>query len=243
MRTFSEIIDIIVNTAKVPHKIPYVVVQANGIVRDLRTNHASDFDLAETQLLPLALDATQRGCECRATHVEWMVPCDFRAIRAVRYNGCEYVPNRKPGLIQKRGDNHWYQSGDYIVFSGNPQCIDISFYTMPRSYIYFDPKKRRIKSCDQCQYLVRQKHTSETPDDPALLWQAVNFNFTWHKVAYSQQVDWIIREYYDVVMNGTLAAIYNGMGDVARGSRYYQQFVQGKKQISRNRETHLEAEL
>lgn len=244
MRTFSEIIDIIVSTAKVPHKLAFVVVQANGVIRDLRTNHASDYDLAEARLLPLSMDPAQCGCKTIAqTHVEWTIPCDFRAIRSVRYNGCEFVPNRRPGLIQKTSPSFWYQSGDSIIFSGNPQCIDIAFYTQPRSYLYFDPKKRRIKSNAECGYLVRQKCTSETANDPATVWQQLDFNFTWHKIVYSAQVDWIIREYYDVVLNGSLAAVYNGQGDITRGGRYYQLFAQGKKQISRARDHHLEAEM
>lgn len=249
MRTFSEIIDIVVATAKVPHLLPFVVMTANGILRDLHTNHPSDYDLAEAKLLPMNYDTAAQGCTPCATHVAWKIPCEYRAMRAVRYNGCEFVPNKKPGLVQKSAKHFWYQSGDTIIFSGAPQAIDLAFYTQPRSMLYYDVKLRKIKSDEQCCYVVRQKTglceptTPPAEPDPATLWMPYLSSVPAHERIYNSQVTWVIREYYEVIADGTLSRVLNSLGDTTRGGRYYQSYAQGKAMISRTRLHNLEAEL
>ena len=242
MRTFSEIIDIVVATAKVPHLLPYVTMTANTILQELHSNYPSDYDLHETQLLPMNYDQPLH-CQPHATHVAWKIPCDFRGIRAVKYNGCEYVFNKKPGLIQKSSKHFWYQSGDCIIFSGLPHCIDIAYYVHPKQMIYYDVKLRRIKSDAECSYLLREKCTATDPADPKLLWLPYTTVSPWMNSIHSRQVSWITEQYYAVLADGTLSRVLNSQGDTVRGGRYYQAYMQGKTMISRNRGHNLEAEM
>lgn len=248
MRTFSELVDIVVHTAKVPHKLPFVVMQVNGVIRDLAANHPSDYDLIEERIIPYGGGhghGNYQSDHCRSTAVatEWRIPCDFRMMRAVKYNGCEFVKNRKPGLVQKASPHFWYQSGNTIVFSGKPQCIDIAYYAHQPTFLYRDPKKRRIKSNNECDWLVRETCQSDTPDDPALLWVPYCDRIDWHNALHMKEVCWVINRHYDVIANGALSRIFNGEGDVTRGGRYYQAYITGKKEISRTRKANLEAEL
>ncbi len=229
MRTFSEIIDEVVQTTQAPHLLTSVIREANFVLKDLDTNHDSDWALEEITVK--RGDATLVS-EGRVTR--WTVPCNFRSMRAIRVDGCTYLEQRRPGLGQKATSAFWYQSGNQIIVSGCPCTLDIAYYARQRSFLYYDPAKRLLRSSDQCDWEYRATSSDAwTPYDGSTPDQL--------KV-YDRHVNWIIADFSDAVVFGTLSGQWNSMGD-ARASAKYAQYSLAKDVIQRSRLSHLSAQL
>lgn len=239
MRTFSEIVDEVVSITQSPHRLSHIVMAANGIIKDLDSNHDSDWALREVSLNSASEDMTREG---RVTI--WKLPCDFRSIRAIKVDKCTFLQKRSPGLGQKTTPFYWYQSGENIIINGCYGCIDIAYYARTRSFLYYDPKLRLLRSFDQCDWQWRESagvHNTN-PATPPTPWEVYDGSTAAQKAAYTRHVNWIIADHPHPLMLGTLSSVWNSLGD-ARGTVKYQEYVAAKDVIQRSRDSHLAAQI
>lgn len=219
MRTFSEIIDIAILTTSATNDLHYAVVAANGVVKEVAKKRLSDWDLVEERV---------RGSS-------WEVPNNFLTMRAVDYDSFPAVPKRKPGLIQKTDHRYWYRTGATVCFSGiGDDCANIAYYTSPRHMMYREQSNRLIRSVDE-DHIYEIRTTSEDDD----LWEPYDENDPDHKSIWLRNVNWVLRDHYDVVLEGVIAKVFNSRGRLNEGARHYNQYVAGLRQVERWADAHI----
>lgn len=229
MRTFSEIVDTVLSAIGQPSLLHLIATETNAIILDLQTNHPSPYDMIE-QSLRVGVSSKQF----------WTMPHDFHAIRAVRMDNQFFAPEAKPGLVQKKLRRYWYQSSDSIVFIGARHKIDIAYYKSRRVFKYVKVDKRKIKSAsdEHYDYAYRQN-----PIDNADNWVRYHENLPNALVSYNAHVNWVIRKYPEAILHGVMSTIFNHLGQLEKGARYYQRYNRSKDIIRREQGLHTDAEI
>lgn len=237
MRTFSELVDAVIKEVGLYGSIDYVVAVVNGIISDLTTEYPSDFDMREHHIMLDNCGYRDFRRQKAITH-KWDTPTGFRSIRAVRYDRDSnlFVSNKKPGLVQKGQHKYWYQSGNTIVFVGPAYCIDIAYYVHSRHFVYYPNGKRKLNSDPEHGYLIK----SDVKDAPRI---PLNRQIPTHEEIYNRHANWLIEQYYPIILDGALGGVYNARGDLVRGGRFYNTYRKNKAKIRTANEHIVHAEI
>jgi hypothetical protein len=229
MRTFSEIIDTAIAIVKAPSHTAYAISACNAIVRELTSAFPNGRATVE-HYIPVVPDNFDRNRKPVAKTVKWLIPLDYREMAAVHYGQMvpqgEFVPNRPPGKVQEKQSAYWYQSGDTIIFSGAYEGIAIAYYKLSKTFKYYSPDRRLIKSGDDDFYLTREP--GENND-----WFSLDPNNQIHAQRFDNHINWVIRDHPHVVLEGLLARLYNIVGNRETGGRHFSQFTTDKQTINR----------
>jgi len=226
MRTFSEVVDQVVIETRKPTHLATIIRITNKIIKELRTNYPSPYDLVE-----MLVHSGDPEHECPYI-ID--IPCDYRDMRAVMYSDCLFVKYRPPGLVQKLDKAFWYQSGNKLVFTGMApwDSIKIAYYKAFVPYTYRKECDRQIKSnSDGCSFSFRA-----AADDS---WAPLDFNDPNQVARLGRHVDWVLQKFPEVVVDGVIADFNNQYGDPQIGRSVYQAFTRGKDEIRRSQRTHL----
>jgi len=239
MRTFSEIVDVAIATAKTPSHMPFAISSANAIVRELTSAYPNGWNRIE-DYIPVEPERFSRTRQPLGKTVKWPIPLNFRQMEAVHYgeripNG-EFVPNREPGKVQEKSSAYWYQSSDTIIFSGAYGGIALSYFSLTKTFKYYVPDKRLLRSGLNDDYETRL-----SSEDPA--WLPLSPFNSVHKARLDNHTNWVIRDHPHVVLEGLLARLFNVVGNRETGGRHFSQYTSDKQTINRANNLNLAGEL
>lgn len=155
---------------------------------------------------------------------EWALPFRYRALRAVRYDGYLYPQPIMPGKRMQGRKYYYYRSGQSIILVGANSKIDIGYYDSTPTLRYY-PNNERPAIYDLAsgvwQYLV-------SPDTYAFTLGSTLLD----EAAQNLVISWLMYEWKEAIMQGSLAKLYNALGD-ARGSNAFGLFQQMKNDLVR----------
>jgi hypothetical protein len=142
----------------------------------------------------------------------WNYPQEFRMLRTVRYPWTNqrgefiYPPEILPGRNQQGQDYYYYGGPGYFVFSGLQAgvSISVSYYKNSKKLPYFETASRPATfslETDSWTYL-----TATTDAEKLSARELVS--------------NWLLFNYYDLIIEGTLAKVFKIVGD-SRASPSY----------------------
>lgn len=236
---FSELVDEAVSRSRRPDKQADITSYANQTLRELQSmkNGAFTKDLVETSVQVAVTDTSP---------YIWSRPEHFRIMRAVAYKSFMGAVGRvwpKFLRIGKRQDEHdyyYYAAADYFVFAGvggptnnpnagaiaqfGPITIELAYYAKFRRYQYYNIGLRpAVYSRDLETWSFNLINIPTTPPDigdvPSLLPPNNTFN-TQQQYAIYLVTNWLLKDYYDTVLEGTLAKLFKAVGDARAGSSF-----------------------
>lgn len=217
MRTFSEIVDSLQRSGVGANAdISISVNHVNAAVKEL-VGIRSEFDLVE-QRLPIRIN--------RGKYVH-SVPFDFSQMRAVLYDGVTPSFNKKPGLVQHKGMNFWYQSGTNLVFAGLIRShVDLAYYRITPTYRYYPEDKRSVRTSVNNPDMIYEYRGA-----PDSAWEGLNLNNQQHITAMLRHTNQFIREHAEFILIGAESYAANSIGQLDRGGRLATTFFDKKREI------------
>lgn len=230
---FSELVDEAVSRSRRADKQADIISYANQTLRELQSQQNGAFtrDMIETQI-SVAQNQPQP--------ITWDRPPHFRIMRAVAYTDTQnfydpiYPKFIRPGSRQKETDYFYYGAGSYFVFAGvgQPQGtngnfylgslgatnISLAYYTKFRRYQYYAVGARPAvydRNAESWGNFVLTSFPNPPPDIsdvPSILPQSNTFNLQQQYAIYLV-CNWLLFDYYDTVLEGTLAKLFKNVGD------------------------------
>lgn len=236
---FSELVDEAVSRSRRPDKQADIASYANQTLRELQSmkNGAFTKDLVETSVTVGPTDATP---------FIWSRPEHFRIMRAVAYQsymgsvGRVWPKFLRIGKRQDEHDYYYYGAADYFVFAGvggptnnprsgglaqfGPITIELGYYVKFRRYQYYIIGLRpAVYSRDAESWSFNLVNIPDPPPDvsdiPSLLPPNNTFN-TQQQYAIYLVSNWLLKDYYDTVLEGTLAKLFKSVGDARAPSSF-----------------------
>lgn len=232
---FSQIVD---DVCKLSNRIDMrdiVVKLAQGIISRIHSKQYFQSDLKQLELTPDTPNLEMQS----ATKWVWRRNPDVRLINSVCYKPLGlYPPNNQPSVGQNLLNNYWYKVGEKYVFvfgggqnvlgeiyglpvSEEPTSIEITYYSFPKKFEYIPEAERLIKyDWSSNEWLVREDAQSDE-------WKALDLKEVNEReeelTAYG---NWLLRDYKDVVISGTLSKLYGLLDDSERFKREFAEFNQ-----------------
>ena len=196
--TFPRLIDEAVLKAGRGEKARLQLVSyARASIREAQTEAVFDRDRTETQILATA-----------NPHI-WTRPQCFRIMETIEYPLVPTFPHfQKPGRAQGRDtDYFYYAAANYFVFTqlevADP--INLSYFTYFQPLVYFavaDRPARYFADLAQWKYLDGNGDFVDTLGTTEL-----------DEAAQALVTNWLLFDWYDLVLEGTLAKIFKINGD------------------------------
>ena len=201
--TFSSAVDDCIARSGRPDRRADIVSYLRTTMRETQVKAFFGKDLVEDQITGVAADP-----------YIWTRPAQFRQMITVKYPGL-YDPQGnqifakfiEPGKLQLREDFYYYNSGTSLVFTGmsggsgtinGSTNIDVAYYS------YFTP----------LHYFAAAERPA-TYDDQTLEWSFLSAATALEQEAAMGQVtNWLLFDWYDLVLEGTLAKVYKTANDV-----------------------------
>ncbi len=175
---------------------------ARSSMREAQVDSLFERDLIEDQLTATAAPFI------------WTRPSELRFFRTVRYPGEIYPRYITPGRQQFGVKRFYYASTTYFVFVGIEinDLLDIAYYTYFKKLVYFEPADRPARffaDLDKWQYLDDNNDFvdtlgSETLDD----------------AAEAKVTNWLLFDWFDLVLEGILAKQFKVQADVRAPSHF-----------------------
>jgi len=202
VNTFSAIVDdTVTRTGRVNLRTD-IVSYARVTMRESQSLIKSATDLIEDQITATA-----------SPHL-WTKPQYFRELTAVRYPGIfdprgnPIYPKRiQPGKAQRNVDYYFYSSGTSFVFSGVSEntLIDVAYLTWFTKLAYYAT-------------VAERPATFSLEDDE---WSYATATTDEEKEAARNLVtNWLIFDWYDMVLEGTVAKVWKAVGDARAPSSF-----------------------
>lgn len=172
--------------------------------------------IRESQALQLfANDLVEDQIAASATPFIWTPTAHIRTVQTVRYGlggGYVYPEHVKPGKRQRDLDVYYYKAGEDIIFSGAPvgTLIDIAYYRVLPNLVYYDGQKGETAPASFDIETQAWTYTSATTDEEK-------------ETARDSVTNWLIFNWYDLIMEGTLAKLFKSTDD-ARARNHFSQY-------------------
>lgn len=171
------------------------VMYARQALRECVTKAYFDKDLVETTI-------TSTG-----TPHTWTLPSNYRALRAVKYPYDVYPKFIPPGRSQLNQDYYYYKAGSYFAFKGTDagDSIDIAYYTYGRKFAYYSTTERPAiydLETETWSYL-----------DGAGAYVSTLGTTELDEAAQALVTNWLITDWYELILEGALAKIFKKYGD------------------------------
>jgi len=224
-KTFSETVDIVAAQSGYQSNISFVATAVNRALK-LASPHRHYSMLQEKRY---AIN-NPRGKRLKEHSLD--LPFDFRIMLAVRADNRLSIAKKNPGLGQLISDQQhspifYYLAGDTLhVRAPIIKCLDIAYYKVLPNFLYYSVEKRLLRSAQSEIDALFEYRYPDTDD-----WVAYNSDDARHLKSYNRHVNWLLRDYNDVIITGALSNTYNAKGNIEVGGRLFQQFQQSIRDI------------
>ena len=226
-KSFSALIDNAIMATGKPQSLISIVAYANATIRECQTLGLFARDLIEDEVVvPDPLSGTFHTWERDSN--------TFRSLRTVKYLTADVYPELAlPGRKQIDKIYYYYASDNYYVFNGvQPgETIALAKYYWARRLSYFARLGVTSTAFPGGPYSTRPAYY----DEDTQLWMYLNSDEdeylttlgdpTEEEARRLAAINWLITDWYDVVLSGTKAKIFNQSGDpraIAEYSLYKQ---------------------
>lgn len=220
MLTFSQIVDRVVARSGRPDRLQDAQDFVNQTIRDA---HTSPDNLAV--LYPKNLVEDQLATTTSAPYI-WTPPRNIQRMMTVRYPGVitpkyptgVYPDFRQPGRGQIDVDYLYYRAGAYFAFAGcgeSGSTIDVAYYAYPQRLAYYAEALRPASFDLETQTWTYLSAVSEA--DQLAARELVS--------------NWLIYDWYDYVMEGSMSKMFKLVGDTERAATHYSAYQQLKKTL------------
>ncbi len=168
---------------------------ARASMREPQVDNLFERDLVEDQL------------NVTASPFIWPRPAELRFFRTVRYPGEIYPPYIVPGRRQFDEDKFYYAASTYFTFKGVNvgDLLDIAFYQYFPKLVYFEAANRPARyfaDLAKWQYLDQNNNFVDTLGSDDL-----------DEAAEALVTNWMLFDWNDLVLEGTLAKQFKAIGD------------------------------
>lgn len=224
INTFSSLIDTCMARANRFDRLNDIISYARLTVREIQALGQFQQDVIEDQISGVTVDP-----------YVWVTPAPFRAMLSVQYAGISdeqgnpiYAKYRELGKGQLREEYFYYRSGDSHVFvghggrAGGSIAINIAYLEYSRSFKYFAVASDRPAVYDD----VTESWTYEASYD---------LNDTTRETARRLVSNWVLFNWFDVLVEGTLAKVYKLVDDSRAGASF--SFFERQKKVIQSGET------
>ena len=224
---FSQVVDTVVERSNRVDQRDIIVGIANGIIRRIQSKQYFQSDLRQ-----ITLTASSQGLvQEEPGKWVWTRTPDVRLISAVRYMpSSKYPPNNQPAVGQALLSDYWYKVGDKYVFIFSDGClpflgdeleeeraIEITYYSFSPEFKYYPEKTREFTySWDTNNWYKRNASGDAEP----LSFEEV----TQREKELAAYGNWLLRDYKEVVISGTLAKLFGLLDDSERFKREFAEF-------------------
>lgn len=206
-----------------------VIAYANATLRECHALGLFYRDLIEDQLLVGSSTGSQI----------WEPGFGFRKLRTVQYDDSKIYPKYLlPGRQQRAGENtydsevpryYYYAADNYFVFNGVSLSENINYaaYWFPKSFQYYT----RLGATNTAQlpgsgYSTRSAYFDKDDD----LWKYLNATGdaylttlgdpTVEAARRAKTMNWMVADWYELIMEGTKNKIFNLYGDTRTAASY-----------------------
>lgn len=201
--TFSALIDQAVSlTGRGKVARSQLTSYARSSMREAQADNLFERDLIEDQLT------------VTASPFIWTRPAELRFFRTVRYPGEIYPPYIVPGRRQFDVAKFYYAAATYFVFQGVElnEVLDIAYYSYVPKLVYFEAANRPARyfaDLGKWQYLDLNGNFVDTLGSTVL-----------DEAAEALVTNWIIFDWFDLVLEGILAKQFKVIGDPRAPSHF-----------------------
>ena len=196
--TFSALIDEAILRSNRKDRKSDIVSYARSSIRECQVLAYFEQDLVEASITVTALPH------------QWSRPLKLRELLAAkpqvtfsRRDKKIWFKNRPPGTMVRDVDYYLYLSGDTFIFTGTElavgNVIDLAYHTYARDFVYYDVADRPATYDPETQ--VWSYHDNYDIDS------------TKQETARDLVQNWLLRNWYDALLEGTLAKVYKTVGD------------------------------
>lgn len=224
INTFSSLIDTCLARANRFDRLNDIISYARLTVREIQSLGQFQQDVIEDQISGVTVDP-----------YVWLTPAAFRAMLSVQYNNISdeqgnpiYAKYKELGKGQLREEYYYYRSGDSHVFvghdgrSGGAIAINIAYLEYSRSFQYFATQATRPAIYDD----VTETWIYEASYD---------LDATTRETARRLVSNWVLFNWFDVIIEGTLAKVYKLVDDSRAGASF--SFFERQKRVIQSGET------
>ena len=225
-KTFSEIVDIVATQSGYQSNISLITTAVNRAIKQC-TPHKHYEQLKEKQYKV----ENKRGFGKNLEHC-FELPQDHRIPLAVRVDNHRIIKLRNPGLGQLYQPEplFYYLAGNKLfVRSYIASHLDLAYYSVVKNFLYYPLEKRLLRTTcrdeDEALFDYRVPQTDEwinyNPVDPR------------HNKSYQRHVNWLTKDYSEVLILGALSSAYNSKGAIETGGRLFTEFRNEIKEIKK----------
>jgi hypothetical protein len=209
---FSELVDICVQRSGRPNHQPDIIAYATQTVRQMQTKNYFKKNLIEDQIIATADPYT------------WIPPERIQKIKAVRYSNGDYPVYYLPGAKQKETLSFYYGAAGYYVFKGmssgfqqagvsQQNTIDIAYYQFTKKLKYYAVAARPAVY----DYETETYTYADFSGDGGTNWNDPANQET----ARNLIGNWILKDWNELVQEGTLAKIFKLIDNTTRASTHF----------------------
>jgi len=214
-RTFSQLVDRAVSRSLRTDRQTDIEDFVNQTIREL---HADDEGRPYFYAKNLVEDEITTTAETQFT---WVPPNTIQRVRTFQYAGVRtrdfptgvYPEFRAPGRGQNNQDYYYYRAGTYFAFKGyggNGQTINVAYYAYPKRLVYFATADRPATWDDETETFTYHANYSATAALKA--------------EAEALVQNWVIRDWYDITVEGTMAKVFKLIGNTERAATHFSLF-------------------
>lgn len=199
---FSELVDTVAQrSGRVDRRLD-IISWTNLTVQEMAGKHCFFKNFVEDQI------------EVTTDPVIFPRPARLQKFRTARYDGIDSpdgFPNFcPPGRAQAQYTRFYYANGISYIFKGAVSYIDIGYYQFPKKLAYYDADVRPATydfEAEEWSYL----DAYDVDDDT-------------REVARDLVSNWVLRDYYELTMEGVLGKAFKAVGDVTRSATHFSFF-------------------
>lgn len=203
---FSELVDTAVSRSGRPDKRADVIAFINQTVREMVAKHYFAKNLVEDTVV------------ASADPFIFQRPIRLQRFRTVQYANGTFPPFIQPGRKMADFDEYYYAAASYFVFKGavfagslsGSGNVNVAYYQFPKHLSYYGLGLRPA-----------------TYDFDLEVWTylpAFDVDEDTREQARDLVSNWLLRDWYDLVTEGTLAKIFKVVDDSNRASTHFSFF-------------------
>lgn len=200
INTYSSAVDDVVARSGRPDRRTDIIAFVRTTIRECHVRSYFRNDLTEDSIAAL-----QDG-------YVWEYPQEFRILRTVRYpltnrrGEAIYPPEILPGKNQRDKTHFYYGGPGYYVFAGVEALdrIDVAYYSVSKKIPYYAKTER--PAIFNLEDNVWTYLTATTPEEKI--------------EARGKVSNWLLFDYYDLIVEGSMAKVLKVVGDPRAGAAY-----------------------
>jgi len=193
--TFSALLDDVINQSRRPDRKTDIIRYIWQTLRECQVLAYFSQDMVETTVT------------AGASPTIWTVPAEFRLLRTVKYTALtagfddRYPKFIQPGKKQSQFDDFYYRSSDYFAFANVEagETISLAYYNYFKKLPYFATANR------PAVYDLETQAWTYLP--------IYDVDATTQQAARDLVTNWMLFNWYDLILEGALAKVLKIVGD------------------------------